>query len=100
MISIHLCDRLREYHHTIHLDDVYGHSNAIANDNKTKAAHQRVGNAQWGHKKMATPFKKCDMVILQEDGLVPGKVSLARTVQVYPGKDKVVHIVSIRTMSY
>ncbi len=37
------------------------------------------------------------MVILQEDGLVPGKWPLARVTQVYPGRDGLVRVVSVKT---
>lgn len=39
-----------------------------------------------------------DMVILQEDGLVPGKWPLARVTQIYPGNG-LVHVVSVRTVT-
>ena len=38
-----------------------------------------------------------DLVILQEDGLVPGKWSLARVLQTHPGKDGLVRVVTIKT---
>ena len=42
-------------------------------------------------------FEIGDMVILQEDGLVPGKWPLDRIMQVHPGKDGVVCVVTVRT---
>ena len=39
-----------------------------------------------------------DMVILQEDGLVPGNWPLGRIMQVHPGKDGIVRaVVTVRT---
>ena len=40
-----------------------------------------------------------DIVILQEDGLVPTKWPLARVVKVYQGKDGLVRVVSVKTQS-
>ena len=38
-----------------------------------------------------------DIVILREDGLMPGKWPLARATQVYPGKDGLIRVVSVKT---
>ena len=38
-----------------------------------------------------------DLVLLQEDGLVPGKWPLARVLQTHPGKDGLVRVVTIKT---
>ena len=38
-----------------------------------------------------------DVVILREDNLIPTKWPLARVVQVYPGRDDLVRVVSVKT---
>ena len=40
-----------------------------------------------------------DVVILQEDGLVPAKWPLAKIVEVHPGKDGLVRVVTVKTQS-
>lgn len=37
-----------------------------------------------------------DVVLLQEDGLVPSKWPLGRIVSVHPGKDDVVRVVTVK----
>ena len=38
-----------------------------------------------------------DVVILQEDNVVPAKWPLARIVEVHPGRDKLVRVVTVKT---
>ena len=38
-----------------------------------------------------------DVVVLQEDGLVPAKWQLARVMKVHPGRDGIVRVASIKT---
>jgi hypothetical protein len=38
-----------------------------------------------------------DIVLLKEDGIVPTKWPLGRVVQVFPGKDKIVRVVTVQT---
>jgi hypothetical protein len=38
-----------------------------------------------------------DVVLLQEDNLVPTKWPLGRIVNIYPGKDRIVRVVDLKT---
>ena len=40
-----------------------------------------------------------DIVVLQEDNMVPTKWPLAKVVQVHEGRDKLVRVVSIKTVT-
>ena len=38
-----------------------------------------------------------DVVVLQEDGLIPSKWQLAKITQVYPGQDGIVRVMTVKT---
>ena len=44
-------------------------------------------------------FQVGDLVLLKEDGIVPSKWPLGRIVSVYPGDDKLVRVVTVKTSS-
>lgn len=50
---------------------------------------------KWNHPSRS--MRVGDMVILQEDNMVPTKWPLGRVIQVYPGKDKLNRVVSVKT---
>ena len=44
-------------------------------------------------------FQVGDLILLKEDGIVPSKWPLGRIVSVYPGDDKLVRVVTVKTSS-
>ena len=58
----------------------------LASFRKFTKWHSQSRNAQVG-----------DVVLLQEDGLLPSKWQLARIVQVHPGHDGIVRVVTVKT---
>ena len=42
-------------------------------------------------------FRRTNIVVLQDDNLIPTKWPLARVLQVHPGKDRIVRVATVKT---